>query len=106
MKTRLGGLAGTQVQTLTSASLTSSNTYNWRSVAEVTLQAAAGTVGTWCGDLQAVQNIQGAAASTYLASSGTVTADSTTAQVFAVTLNLSGTASTASCMGSTWERVA
>ena len=105
MKTRLGGLSGTQVQTLTSASLTSSNTYNWRSVADVTLQTA-GTAGVWCGDLQAAQNIQGAAASTYLASSGTVTADSTTAQVFAVTLNLSGTASTASCMGSTWERVA
>ena len=105
MKTRLGGLAGTQVQTFTSASLTSSNTYNWRSVAEVTLQTA-GTAGVWCGDLQGVQNIQGAAASTYLASSGTVTADSTSAQVFAVTLNLSGTASTASCMGSLWERVA
>lgn len=105
MHSRLGGLSGTQVQTFTSASLTLSDTYNWRAVAEVTLQAP-GSSGTWAGDLTAIQNIQGSAASTYLANPGTATVDSTTAQVFALTLTLSSTTSTASCTGSICERVA
>jgi trimeric autotransporter adhesin len=105
MRTRLGGLSGTQVQTLTTASLTASTTYNWRSVAEVTLQVP-GSSGTWAGDLQDAVNVQGAAAVTYLANPATATASSTAAEVFVTTLTLSSTTSTASCVGSVWERVA
>lgn len=102
-KLRIGGLAGVQVASASSGSFSINGTGFWCVDAIVTLQVP-GASGTWSGFDRQEESVSGTNSSSVGA--GTATADSTAAEVLAVTVALSSATSTASCLGSSAERIA
>lgn len=102
-KVRVGGLAGAQVASASSGAFSANGTGFWVIDAIVTLQAP-GASGTWSGFDRQQESVSGTNSSS--AGAGTATASSLTPEVLAVTVALSSSTSSASCLGSTAERIA
>lgn len=102
-KVRVGGLAGVQVASASSGAFSSNGTGFWMIDDIVTLQVP-GSSGTWSGVDRQEESVSGTNSSSIGA--GTATADSTVAEALVATVALSSATSSASCLGSSAERIA
>lgn len=103
LRTRIGGLAGTVIASMTTASWAISATGTWSAETVIQLQTA-GASGTWTGDLR--YQATGGAVNSNIGTAGSGVKDSTVAESFAVTIQLSSATSSLVVSGGIAKRQA